>query len=160
MSDRIQRRYSEELKQRIVADVEAGHLSLREAARETHANISLVHKWLEEYGRYQPKRDVVEVVMKSEPERIAALEQALAESHLKLRVYESLIAEANRHYKTDLKKSFGTPSPAPVVRTPPKASASPSVPSAPSSGAPATPTTSAADGPPPPPAPRSRRGRR
>ena len=158
MSDRAHRRYSEELKQRIVADVEAGHLSVREAARDTQANVSMIQKWLDEYGRYKPKRDVVEVVMKSEQERIAALEQALAESHLKLRVYESLIAEANRHYQTDLKKSFGTPSSAPVVRTPPQASASPSVPSAPSSGAPATPTTSAAAG--PPPAPRSRRGRR
>lgn len=158
MSDRAHRRYSEELKQRIVADVEAGHLSLREAARDTQANVSMIQKWLDEYGRYKPKRDVVEVVMKSEQERIAALEQALAESHLKLRVYESLIAEANRHYKTDLKKSFGTPSSAPVVRTPPKASDSPSPPSAPSSSARATPTTNASDA--PAPARRNRRGRR
>jgi transposase-like protein len=33
MSDRAQRRHSEELKQRIVADVEAGRLALREAGR-------------------------------------------------------------------------------------------------------------------------------
>lgn len=37
MSDRAQRRHSEELKQRIVADVEAGRLSLREAARQGFA---------------------------------------------------------------------------------------------------------------------------
>ena len=44
--------------------------------------------------------------MKSEQDRIAALEQALAEAHLTLRVYDELIVQANRHYKTDLKKVF------------------------------------------------------
>ena len=42
--------------------------------------------------------------MKSEQDRIAALEQALAEAHLTLRVYDELIVQANRHYKTDSKK--------------------------------------------------------
>jgi transposase-like protein len=105
--DRIAHRYSAELKQRIVQEIEQGHLSLREAARDAQTTVTQVQKWLEEYGRYQPKRDVVEVVMKSEQDKIAALEKALADAHLKLEVYDELITQANRLYKTDLKKNFG-----------------------------------------------------
>lgn len=134
------RRFSEELKIRIVAEIEGGQLSLREAARDVQAPVTVVHKWLEEYGRFKPKRDIVEVVMKSEQEKIAALETALADAHLRLRVYDELITHANRYYKTDLKKSFGTTSPAPSRAAP---TTGPSRASAPSLGAPATRTTNA-----------------
>lgn len=137
--ERAQRRYSPELKQGIVEEVEAGHLSLREAAREVQASVTMIQKWLDEFGRYKPKRDVVEVVMKSEQERIAALEKALAEAHLKLQVYDELITQANKRYKTDLKKSFGTGPRGPAATN----SGSPSAPSVPSSDARVTRTTSA-----------------
>jgi transposase-like protein len=104
--ERIQRQFSPELKQRIVEELEAGQLSVREAAQLAGVNGPAIHKWVEEYGRYRPKRDVVEVVMKSEQARIAALEKALAEAHLKLQVYDELITQANRRYKTDLKKAL------------------------------------------------------
>ena len=52
--ERAQRRYSPELKQRIVEEVEAGHLSLREAAREVQASVTIIQKWLDEFGRYKP----------------------------------------------------------------------------------------------------------
>lgn len=137
--ERAQHRYSAELKERLVAEIENGHLSIREAARDARTSVTMIQKWLDEYGRYKPKRDVVEVVMKSEQDRIAALEQALAEAHLKLRVYDELITQANKHFKTDLKKSFGMPPrpPAAPVQTRPA-----SAPSARSSTERATPTTS------------------
>jgi transposase-like protein len=140
--------YSPELKQRLVEEIEAGHLSLREAARDAQTTVTLVQKWLEEYGRFQPKRDIVEVVMKSEQARIAALEKALAEAHLKLQVYDELITQANKRFKTDIKKNFGMPSPAPSVGPTRR---TPSAPSAAPSGAPATPTTNASAAPAAPP---------
>jgi transposase-like protein len=140
--ERAQRRYSAELKQRIVEEVEAGHLSLREAAREVQTSVTMIQKWLEEFGRYKPKRDIVEVVMKSEQERIAALERALAEAHLKLQVYDELIAQANRRYKTDLKKSFGTGPRGPAAT----GADFPSAPSVRSSDGRGTRTTSATNG--------------
>lgn len=136
--ERSRRQFSPELKQRIVEELEAGHLSVREAARTVQTSAAMVHHWLEEFGRYKPKRDVVEVVMKSEQERIAALEKALAEAHLTLQVYDELITQANRLYKTDLKKSFGTTPLGPVATS----ARSPSGPSARASDAPATRTTS------------------
>lgn len=141
--ERSRRKFSPELKQRIVEELEAGHLSVREAARTVQTSAAMVHHWLEEFGRYQPKRNVVEVVMKSEQERIAALEKALAEAHLKLQVYDELITQANRRYKTDLKKSFGTAPLGPAATSEP----SPSGPSVRSSDARATRTTSAAAAP-------------
>jgi transposase-like protein len=137
--ERSRRQFSPELKQRIVEELEAGHLSVREAARTVQTSAAVVHHWLEEFGRYKPKRDVVEVVMKSEQERIAALEKALAEAHLTLQVYDELITQANRLYKTDLKKSFGTTPLGPVATS----GRSPSGPSVRASDAPATRTTSA-----------------
>lgn len=133
-------RYSDELKQRLVEEIEQGQLSLRAAARDAQTNVPMIQKWLEEYGRFKPKRDVVEVVMKSEQDRIAALETALAEAHLQLRVYDALITQANKRYKTDLKKSFGTPPRAPSAAAP---SSETSPPSATRSGAHGTRTTSA-----------------
>ena len=140
--ERAQHRFSAELKARLVAEIESGHLSIREAARDAHTTVTMIQKWLDEYGRYKPKRDVVEVVMKSEQERIAALEKALAEAHLKLRVYDELITQANKRYKLDLKKTFGMTPLMPVAGA---SILSPSAPSAPRSATPETPTTSTAD---------------
>lgn len=137
--------YSPELKQRLVEEIEGGQLSLREAARDAHTTVAMVQTWLREYGRFQPKRDIVEVVMKSEQARIAALEKALAEAHLKLQVFDELITQANKHYKIDIKKNFGTPplpssASRPTPRTPSPASAA-------RSAARATPSTNASGGP-------------
>lgn len=141
--ERSRRQFSPELKHRIVEELEAGHLSIREAARSVQTSAAMVHHWLAEFGRYRPKRNVVEVVMKSEQERIAALEKALAEAHLTLQVYDELITQANKRYKTDLKKSFGT---APLGRAS-TSRPSPSTPSVRASDAPGTRTTSGAVGP-------------
>lgn len=135
---RMQHQYSSELKQRLVEEIEAGHLSIREAARDAQTTPTLVHQWLAEYGRFKPKRDIVEVVMKSEQEQIAALKQALAGAHLKLVVYDELITQANKRYKTDLKKSFGIALPSPSVAADRTLGLAPS---AASSSAPGTPTT-------------------
>lgn len=75
---RAHHQYSSELKQRLVEEIETGHLSIRGAARDAQTTVAMVQVWRREYGRFQPKRDIVEVVMKSEQDRIAALEKALA----------------------------------------------------------------------------------
>ena len=108
--------FSPELKQRIVAEVEAGELTLREAAQDARTTVHQVRVWLDEYGQYKPKRDIVEVVMRSEQERIAALEKALAEAHLTLQVYEELITQANTRFKTDIKKTLVRHGPRPLPR--------------------------------------------
>jgi len=106
--ERAQMSFSPEVKRAIVEELESGQISLREAASRGHTTVNHVQLWLKEYGKYQPKRDIVEVIMKSEEERIAALEKALAEAHLKLLVQEKIIELASKKYKVDLKKTFGS----------------------------------------------------
>lgn len=102
------RRFSEELKVRIVEEIENGSFSITEAHHEYGTTKASIKNWLEEYGRFKPKRSIVEVVMKSEQERIAELEKALADAHLKMRIYDEIINLAGKKYKVDLKKTFGT----------------------------------------------------
>ena len=109
--DKIRKKYDEKVKRHIVSEVERGSLSQADAAKEYGINKSMIRLWLDEYGRFQPKRSVVEVVMKSEQERIRELEKALADAHLKLRVYDEIINLAGKEYKVDLKKTFGTGQP-------------------------------------------------
>lgn len=101
-------RFSEELKRHIVSEIEGGTLSQADAKKEYGIAGKVLRYWLSEYGRFRPQRSIVEVVMKSEKERIAELEKALADAHLKMRVYDEIISLAGKKYKVDLKKNFGT----------------------------------------------------
>lgn len=105
--EKVRMSFSPEVKRSIVEEIESGCISLREAADRGHTTVNCVRIWLDEYGKYKPKRDIVEVVMKSEEERIAALEKALAEAHLKIRVQDEILALASKKYHVDLKKTFG-----------------------------------------------------
>ena len=100
--------FSDSFKEALVKEIESGIYSQHEAAKEYGVSKSHISSWLKDYGRFRPKHDILEVVMKSEQERIKELEQALAESHLKNRFYEKLIEVADEKYKTDLKKTVGT----------------------------------------------------
>jgi len=104
----ITKKYSKEVKKHIVSEIEGGNLSISEAKDEYSVSKSNLRLWLRDYGKYTPKRQFVEVVMKSEKEKIAELEKALSDSHLKNRFYEKLIERAGRKYKTDLKKTIGS----------------------------------------------------
>jgi len=102
------KRYDETFRRYVVKEIEDGGLSMADASRQYGITKGLVRLWLEEYGRYRPKRDVVEVVMKSEQEKIQELEKALSEAHLKIRAYEELLKIAERNQGGGLKKNTGT----------------------------------------------------
>lgn len=104
----MMKRFSEELKVYIVGEVESGNVSLAAASKEYGVPKTTVKNWLKEYGRFKPQKSVMEIVMKSELERIAELEKALSDAHLKMRVYDEIINLAGKKYKVDLKKTFGT----------------------------------------------------
>ncbi|MBU6366327.1 MAG: transposase [Gemmatimonadetes bacterium] len=50
--EKTQRRYSPELKQRLVEELEAGQLSVRDAARDARTSVAMIYRWVEEFGRY------------------------------------------------------------------------------------------------------------
>lgn len=107
MERAVSRRYSESFREQVVSEVESGRMSCAEASREYGISKSLMKNWLNEYGKFRPQRSIVEVVMKSEKEKISELEKALSEAHLKLRLYDKMLELAGKKYKTDLKKTFG-----------------------------------------------------
>jgi transposase-like protein len=99
--------FSDELKASIVRDIESGRHSISEAARICGAGNTTVRDWVNIYGKFK-KRRIVEVVMSDQTDKIEELQKAVADMHLKLRIYEKIIETADNFYKTDLKKSFGT----------------------------------------------------
>lgn len=103
----------ESFRRAVVREVEGGDLSLSEAATRYGVTKGAIKHWLIEYGTYRPKRDVVEVVMKSEEDKIRELEKALSEAHLKIRAYEELLKIADKKYGGSLKKNTGTKSSGP-----------------------------------------------
>jgi transposase len=106
MSD-MSRKYSQELKRYVVEQFESGHLNRADLCNEYGISRANIKNWLEEYGKFRPQKSIVEVVMKSEKDKIAELEKALSEAHLKIRFYDELIKIADKDLKTDLKKTIG-----------------------------------------------------
>jgi transposase-like protein len=100
------KKFSSELKKMIVLDIESGVLSLREASERTRAGVAQIKQWLEEFGQYRPKRDVLEVVMKSEADKIAELEKAVADLTIRERYLEKLVELAGKEVGMDLKKNY------------------------------------------------------
>lgn len=98
----------EEVKRRIVQEIESGRMSQSEAARAYGLSRLSIHKWLKEYGKLQYRTSVVEIVMKDEQDKIRELQQALADAHLKIRLYDKMLELAGKEYKADLKKNFST----------------------------------------------------
>ena len=110
------RKYSKVLIERIVSDICSGKLSQAEACREYGVNRATMRDWVQLYGRLK-HRKVVEVVMSDQKDKIAELQKALGEAHMKLRVYESLLDIAKTKYNLDLKKNIGTtPSESPATK--------------------------------------------
>lgn len=96
--------YNESLRRSVVKEIESGEISLADASRRYGLTKTSIHLWMQEYGAFRPKREVVEVVMKSEEDKIRELEKALSEAHLKIRAYEELLKIAERQYGGGLKK--------------------------------------------------------
>lgn len=99
---------SEELKQRIVEEIESGEIGQCEAARLYNISRGSIQKWLKQYGKLRYRTQIVEVVMKDQKDKVDELQQALADAHLKLRLYDKMLELAGKEYKADLKKNFST----------------------------------------------------
>jgi hypothetical protein len=76
--------------------------------------MSVVSKWLKQFGRDDLLNTVIRVKMRSEEDKMKQLELenrrlklALADATLAKDVLERLIDVVNEHYQTDVKKNFG-----------------------------------------------------
>ena len=111
-------RYSEAFKQKVIHEIETRQLTPAEIVRKYDVSANVINYWLKRFGKRHLFKKVVRVEMPGEinPTDIIKqlkkekqqLESALAQTQLKLIAAESLVEVAEKHYKIDIKKKFGT----------------------------------------------------
>ncbi len=109
-------RYSLAFKQKVVQDIESGHLNQSEATRKYGlSSYSLVQNWIKSLGKNHLLNKVVRIELPNEQNIIKKLkaekqqlETVLAQTQIKLICMESLVEIAQKDYGLDLKKKHGT----------------------------------------------------
>lgn len=115
MQFKAQVRYSISFQQKVVKEIEEEGVSIEHIKRRYGIKGGgTVQKWLRNFGKNNLVNKVVRIETMEEKDRIKQLEQeikklktALADSVLAQKCLEVVIDEANKEYKTDLKKNFG-----------------------------------------------------
>jgi transposase-like protein len=115
LNQRIVIRYSDAFKLKVIDEIERGKLTISEARKvyDIHGGPT-IQLWIKKFGKLQLLNKVVRVEMKDEVSKLKqlekekkALESALAQAHLKILAYESLIEVAEEKLGIDLKKNLG-----------------------------------------------------
>ena len=111
---KITKVYSLAFKQKVVSDLESGKLT-RSQARKLYgiSGGSTINSWLIKLGKLHLLNKVVRIELKDELSKLKQLEKekrelesALANAHLKLITYETLIEVAEEELGVDLKKNL------------------------------------------------------
>ena len=115
--ERTTRRYSVSFRLLVVTEFEKG-VTIGYLQRKYGINGgATIQNWVRSFGKNHLLNKVVRIETMGEKDRIKELERQLKEAKLALadatmekRFYEILVEEANKEFKTDLKKNFGKPS--------------------------------------------------
>jgi len=107
-------RYSKAFQQKVVSEIESGEINICKA--QSLYDIkggSTIQRWIRKLGKNHLLAKIIRVEMKDEKDKIKVLEKkvkqlesALANEHLKSIALEALVVVAEKHYKTDLKKTL------------------------------------------------------
>ena len=93
-SSRETRRYSEALKMEVVSELEEGRQLLSEASRHYGIPKTTIRDWRKRYGRSRNgnviNKPMVNIGMKDQSDKIRELESALADAHLKIKLYDKM----------------------------------------------------------------------
>jgi transposase len=108
-------RYSLSFKQGVIREMEEQGLTQKQiSSRYGIKGSRTVFQWIRKFGKNNLLNKTIRIQTMEEKDRIKYLEDevkklklALADSLLAQRSLEVVIDEANKEYKTDLKKSFG-----------------------------------------------------
>ena len=112
----VRRRYSRAFQLKVVSEIESGKYTISQARKIYDiGGGNTIYEWLRKFGKGHLIEKIVRVEMKDEKDKlkelelkIRKLESALADAHLKLICWESLIECVEEHYQIDVKKNFGT----------------------------------------------------
>lgn len=107
------RRFSEEVKRRIVKDVEEGKATVRQASQEVLTSEQTIYRWIYKYSRYLKKNRVMVVEENSESYRTKELEKRLKEAEaalgrkqMEIDFLNKLIEFADEEFNIDIKKNL------------------------------------------------------
>ena len=108
------KQYSTAFKRKVINEIESGKLS-KEGARKLYGigGGTTIQNWIKQFGKLHLLNKIVRIELKDEVSKLKQLEKekkelesALAQAHLKLVVYESIIEVAEEELGKDLKKNL------------------------------------------------------
>ena len=110
------KRYSISFQQRVVEEIEGEGISISVIKRRYDIRGGeTIQNWIRKFGKTHLLNQIIRIETMEEKDRIKQLEEeikrlklALADSLLSKDCLEVVIDEANKEYKTDLKKNFGS----------------------------------------------------
>jgi transposase len=112
---RVKRVFSEELKRKIVKELESGKSRMCDLSRAYEVSEKSIYNWVEKYSPYLKRGEQVVVESQSETQRVLALskkteelERLVGKKQIAIEYLERLIEMANKEFGVDLKKNFGT----------------------------------------------------
>jgi transposase-like protein len=108
-------RYSISFRQKVVREIEEEGLTVKAAQRRYGIKGGhTIQGWISKFGKHYLLGKIIRIEtmeekdqIKKMQEEIRKLKMALADSLMAQKCLETVIDEANKEYKTDLKKSFG-----------------------------------------------------
>ena len=114
VEERQRRHFSEELKRRLVRELDEKRTTVTQICRAHEVSDAAVYRWIELYSRKEkPTRTIVE--SKSETakllayqKRIAELERLVGQKQVMIDFQEKMIELAEEIYQVDIKKKLGT----------------------------------------------------
>lgn len=111
--ERMNRRFSEEFKQKKVSEIEKKLTTIAQVSRQYDVRMNCVSDWVHKYGRNYMKQERVIVESESDTEKIAALKAKVAElerivgqKQVQLDFKDKMIELAEEFYSVDIKKKF------------------------------------------------------
>ena len=116
LSLRPQRIFSDQLKKKIVKDIEQGKVNVTGACREYAVSITSMYKWLKKFSTHLQSSTTLVMQMDSEQYRskglekkVQELEAALGRKQMEIDYLNKLIEIAGQDIGTDLKKNINMP---------------------------------------------------
>jgi len=112
---RQRRTFSVDFKRNVVNEFESGNFTVLQLGRLHNLDVQSIYHWIRKYSKNeQPKSVVIEMKnsstkkLKELEKQVKKLEQLLGQKQIKIEYLEKIIDLSDKHYKTDLKKSFNT----------------------------------------------------
>ncbi len=114
---RRKRKFSEDFKKHLIREFESKKFSILELSKLHNVHLSVLYKWAHKYSTSpSPNSVIIEMKqsstekLKAYEDRIKELEQIVGQKQIKIEYLDKIIASANEHYETDLKKTLSTKS--------------------------------------------------